>query len=47
MARLAGQAEVWLGKPVLAINTAIYWHALRRSGIEDKVEGFGSLLSKH
>jgi maleate isomerase len=47
MARLAAQAEVWLGKPVFAINTAIYWHALRHSGIEDKVDGFGSLLTKH
>ena len=27
MARLAGQAEFWLGKPVVAINTATYWWA--------------------
>ena len=47
MARLAAQAEVWLGKPVFAINTAIYWHALRHSGIEDKMDGFGSLLTQH
>jgi maleate isomerase len=47
MARLAAQAEVWLKKPVLAINTAIYWHALRQSGIPDKVEGFGSLLARY
>jgi maleate isomerase len=47
MARLAAQAEVWLKKPVFAINTAIYWHALRHSGIEDKVDGFGSLLTQH
>src|SRR5215467_2001688 len=33
MARLAGQAEFWLGKPVLAINTATYWSALRQNGI--------------
>jgi maleate isomerase len=44
MARLAGIAEFWLDKPVLAINTAIYWHALRNSGIDDRVPGFGSLL---
>jgi maleate isomerase len=44
MARLAGIAEFWLDKPVLAINTAIYWHALRNSGIDDRVRGFGSLL---
>lgn len=47
MARLAGFAERWLGKPVIAINTAIYWHALRSSGIHDKVSGFGSLLERH
>ncbi len=47
MARLAAQAEIWLGKPVVAINTAIYWHALRQSAIEDKISGFGSLLERH
>jgi maleate isomerase len=46
-ARLAGIAEFWLDKPVIAINTAIYWHALRASGIEDKVQGFGALLAEH
>lgn len=45
MARLAGEAERWLKKPVIAINTAIYWYALRSNGIDDAVEGFGSLLS--
>jgi maleate isomerase len=47
MARLAGVAEFWLDKPVLAINTCIYWWALRQNGIDDKVDGFGSLLLKH
>jgi len=46
-ARLAGVAEFWLDKPVIAINTAIYWHALRASGIDDKIQGFGSLLAEH
>ena len=45
MVRLAAAAEVWLGKPVIAINAATYWHALRASGIEDRMEGFGRLLS--
>lgn len=45
-ARLAPVAEFWLGKPVIAINTAIYWDALRASGIDDKVQGFGRLLSE-
>ena len=47
MARLAGIAEFWLDKPVIAINTATYWHALRKNGIPDKVRGFGSLLEKY
>jgi maleate isomerase len=44
MARLAGLAEFWLDKPVLAINTATYWWALRRHGIADRRAEFGSLL---
>lgn len=47
MARLAGMAEFWLDKPVLAINTATYWHALRQNGLADRVHGFGSLLAEH
>lgn len=47
MARLAGHAETWLGKPVVAINTAIYWHALRESGVTDRISGFGSLLERY
>ena len=47
MARVAAMAEFWLDKPVLAINTATYWYALRQNGIDDKIEGFGSLLTKH
>ena len=46
MARLAGEAEKWLRKPVLAINTATYWYALRDNGIDDVIEGFGSLLTE-
>jgi maleate isomerase len=44
MTRLAASAELWLDMPVIAVNTASYWWALRRSGIDDKVHGFGSLL---
>jgi maleate isomerase len=47
MAAIAADAERWLGKPVIAINTATYWHALRQHGIKDKIEGFGSLLVDH
>lgn len=41
----AAAAELWLGKPVIAINTATYWHALRAGGIADRMAGFGRLLS--
>jgi maleate isomerase len=46
MVRLAAAAELWLGKPVIAINTATYWHALRVNSINDKIEGFGRLLAE-
>ena len=47
MAEVAAMAEFWLGKPVIAINTATYWHALRRYGIRDRMQGWGSLLAEH
>ena len=46
MIRFAAAAEMWLGKPVIAINTATYWHALRACGIKDRIEGFGRLLEE-
>lgn len=45
MARLAGEAEKWLKKPVIAINTATYWYAMRANGYDDVIEGFGSLMT--
>jgi maleate isomerase len=46
MVKLAAAAELWLGKAVVAINTATYWHALRSCGIADQVAGFGRLLEE-
>lgn len=46
MVRLAAAAELWLGKPVIAINTATYWHALRAQGVNDRKSGFGRLLEE-
>ncbi len=46
MIRLAAAAELWLGKPVVAINTATYWHAIRANKIADKKAGFGRLLEE-
>ena len=36
-----------LGKPVIASNTAAFWHRLRLSGIEDRIEGFRQLPARH
>ena len=47
MAEVAAWAEFWLGKPVLAINTATYWYALRDYGIKDRMQGWGSLFAEH
>ncbi|WP_378738046.1 arylmalonate decarboxylase [Nocardia brasiliensis] len=47
MVRLADEAERWLGKPVIAINAATWWMALRDNGIQDRVDGAGSLLRDH
>ncbi len=33
MVRLADEADRWLGKPVIAINAAIWWMALRDPGL--------------
>jgi len=44
--QLAADMEQELGKPVIAINTATYWHALRTCGINDKISGFGRLLAE-
>jgi maleate isomerase len=39
--------ELYLGKPLLPINVACVWHALRTCGIEDKFSGRGRLLEEH
>ena len=44
MVRLADEAERWLGKPVISINAAIWWMALRDNDISDQLHGFGTLL---
>lgn len=47
MLRLAARSEAKLGKPVIAVNAATYWHALRANGVEDRVAGFGQLLENY
>ena len=46
MMRLAAETEARIGKPVIAINTATYWHALRTCEFMDKVAGLGRLLEE-
>eukprot|EP00933_Yihiella_yeosuensis_P037909 TRINITY_DN3190_c0_g1_i1.p1 TRINITY_DN3190_c0_g1~~TRINITY_DN3190_c0_g1_i1.p1 ORF type:complete len:345 (-),score=67.85 TRINITY_DN3190_c0_g1_i1:204-1205(-) len=41
---LVPELEAVHNKPVIAINTATYWHALRALGIKDRIRGFGRLL---
>ena len=36
--------EGWLGKPVIAINAATLWHALRAQGFDDRLDGATRLL---
>lgn len=43
---VAAQLEKELGKPVIAINAATVWHALRAEGINDQLQGFGRLLEE-
>jgi maleate isomerase len=43
----AAALEAELGKPVIAINAATVWHALRAEGITDQLTGYGRLLAEH
>ncbi|MCO5320701.1 MAG: hypothetical protein M9922_04820 [Microthrixaceae bacterium] len=38
--------EKMLGKPVIPINLATSWHALRSSGVEDRFDGLGRLFEE-
>lgn len=46
-AEVAAMGEFGLERPIIAINTATYWHALRTIGISDQMDGFGPLLAQH
>jgi maleate isomerase len=43
---VVAELEASLGKPVVASNTALLWHALRLIGNADPVSGFGRLLRR-
>jgi len=38
--------EERLGRPVVSANQAALWAALRRAGIEDRIEGYGALFDQ-
>ena len=33
-------------QPIVSVNAAVYWYALRQHGIHDRISGFGKLLEK-
>lgn len=41
-----GALEQELGKPVVTTNQAILWQALALAGVDEPVEGYGTLLSR-
>jgi len=47
LADLADDFSAVFGVPVIAINAALYWHALRICDIADRRIGFGPLLRNH
>jgi maleate isomerase len=46
-ADVAEDLERELGRPVVTSNTAAAWYCMRKLGIQDKVQGYGRLLSEH
>ncbi|HUB98118.1 MAG TPA: hypothetical protein VL993_19495 [Stellaceae bacterium] len=46
VAEIIAPLEHALGRPVVTSNQAAAWHALRESGIADKVAGFGALFER-
>ena len=40
------ELEQTLGRPIVAVNAATYWYALRRHGIADPLIGFGTLAQQ-
>ena len=46
-AGLVPELEAQHGKPVIAVNTATYWLALRQHGIADRIDGHGILLNRY
>ena len=43
----AAALEQAIGKPVITSTQATLWHALRLAAVEDRIAGYGRLLSEH
>ena len=43
---ITGEIEATHGKPLIGVNVATYWLALRSVGVMDRVPGFGRLLAE-
>jgi arylmalonate decarboxylase len=41
------QLEQDCGKPVVTSNLATFWSCLRKGGVADRIDGFGTLLAAH
>ena len=41
------EMEAELGVPVIGINAALLWYALRECGVDARLEGCGRLLREH
>lgn len=44
--RLVAEFEQRFATPVVSVNNACMWHALRSSGIADRISGYGRLLEE-
>ncbi len=44
---IVDELENRLGKPVVVSNQAMIWDTFRLAGIDDRIEGYGSLLQAH
>jgi maleate isomerase len=41
---MIAELEEKIGKPIISVNAATYWYALRQHGIADPIPGYGQLL---
>jgi maleate isomerase len=46
-AAVCAEAERWLGKPAISINTVSAWAAVRSAGLEDRLSGRGRIFEEH